>query len=173
MKYVGNNILPKDKLMRIRVLEQAQEYEVNQAGLLCKVRERGNKGSLGLDMQVVVPEALRTAVVAGCHEGTEGHTSVIKTYQKVRDRFYWPGMFLDVQKYIKFCPVCNRNTDKRTTAPIKQHVSASAPGETVVIDLLHYPKAKGCKYLLVAVDAYSRWGELKAYRTKSICCHSG
>ena len=44
--YVGNNILPKDKLMRIRVLEQAQEYEVNQAGLLCKVRERGNKGSL-------------------------------------------------------------------------------------------------------------------------------
>lgn len=86
--YVGNNILPKDKLMRIRVLEQAQEYEVNQAGLLCRVRERGNKGSLGLDMQVVVPEALRTAVVAGCHEGGEGHGSVINTYQKVRDRFY-------------------------------------------------------------------------------------
>ena len=119
-------------------------------------------------MQVVVPEALRTAVVAGCHEGTEGHTSVIKTHQKVRDRFYWPGMFLDVQKYIKFCPVCNRNTDKRTTAPIKQHMTANAPGETVVIYLLHlvYPKAKGCKYLLVAVDAYSRWGELNALQDK-------
>ena len=95
---MGKNILPKEKLMRIRVLEQAQEYEVNQAGLLCKVMERGHKGSRGLDMQVVpvVPEALRTAVMAGCHEGGEGHASVIKTYQKVRDRFYWPGMFLDV-----------------------------------------------------------------------------
>ena len=113
-------------------------------------------------MQVVVPEALRTAVVTGCHKGGEGHASVIQTYQKVRDRFYWPGMFLDVQKYIKSCPVCNRNTHKRTTAPIKQQVTASAPGETVVIDLLHYPKAKGFKYVLVAVDAYSRWGELKA-----------
>jgi hypothetical protein len=164
--YVSKNILPKDKLLRIRVLEQAQDYGVNQTGLLCRVRERGSRGSLGLDMQVVIPEALRTAVVAGCHEGTEGHSSVIKTYQKVRDRFYWPGMFLDVQKYIKFCPLCNRNTDKRTKAPIKQHVMAGAPGETVVIDLLHYPKAKGCKYLLVAVDAYSRWGELKALQDK-------
>ena len=88
--YVSKSILPKDKLMRIRVLEQAQAYEVNQAGLLCRVRERGSKGSLGLDMQVVVPEALRTAVVAGCHEGIKGHASVIKTYQKVLDRFYWP-----------------------------------------------------------------------------------
>ena len=52
-------------------------------------------------MQVVIPEALRTAVVAGCHEGSEGHSSVIKTYQKVRDQFYWPGMFLDVQKLHK------------------------------------------------------------------------
>ena len=38
--YVSKNILPKDKLLRIRVLEQAQDYEVNQTGLLCRVRER-------------------------------------------------------------------------------------------------------------------------------------
>ena len=45
-------------------------------------------------------------------------------------------------------------------------MTASAPGETAVIDLLHYPKAKGCNYLLVAVDAYSRWGEQKALQDK-------
>ena len=32
--YISKNILPKDKLLRIRVLEQAQDYEVNQTGLL-------------------------------------------------------------------------------------------------------------------------------------------
>ena len=102
--YISKTILPKDKLLRIRVLEQAQDYEVNQTGLLCRVRERDSKGSLGLGMYVVIPEALRTAVVAGCHEGTEGHSSVIKTYQKVRDRIYWPGMFLDVQNVHKVLP---------------------------------------------------------------------
>jgi hypothetical protein len=55
---------------------------------------------------------------------------VLKTYQKVRDRFYWPGMFLDVQDFVKYCGVCNRNTDKRTRAPIKDHIMAEAPGET-------------------------------------------
>ena len=164
--YVQNKVLPKDKLMRIRVLEQAQSYKVNQLGLLCKVRLRGRNGSLGVDMQVVIPEGLRSAVIEGCHDGTEGHSSVLKTYQKVRDRFYWPGMFLDVQNFVKYCPMCNRNTDKRTAAPIKQHIQAQAPGETVVIDLLHFPKAKGHKYLLVAVDAYSRWGELRALPDK-------
>jgi hypothetical protein len=28
-----------------------------------------------------------------------------------------------------------------------QHIEANAPGETVVMDLLHYPKAKGHKYV--------------------------
>ena len=54
--YIRDGIMPRDKLTRIRALEQAQMYEVNQAGALCKVRERGNKGSLGLDLQVVIPE---------------------------------------------------------------------------------------------------------------------
>ena len=165
--YIRDGIMPRDKLTRIRALEQAQMYEVNQAGALCKVRERGKKGSLGLDLQVVIPEGpQRDIVIAGCHEGAEGHASVLKTYQKVRDRFYWPGMFLDVQDFVKYCGVCNRNTDKRTRAPIKGHVLSEAPGETVVVDLLHFPKAKGDKYLLVAVDAYSRWGELKALPDK-------
>ena len=163
--YVQNKVLPKAKLMRIGVLDQAQFYEVNQAGLLCKVRPRRRSGSLRLDMQVLIPEGLRSAVIEGC-EGTEGHASVLKTYQKVRDRFYWPRMFLDVQKFVKYCPMCNCNTDKRTSAPIKQHIQAHAPGETVVVDLPHFPKAKGHKYLLVAVGAYSRWGELHALPDK-------
>ena len=62
--YVQNRVLPKDKLTRIRVLEQAQFYEVNQAGLLCKIRLRGRNGSLGMDMQVVIPEGMRSSKAA-------------------------------------------------------------------------------------------------------------
>ena len=62
--------------------------------------------------------------------------------------------------------MCNRNTDKRAISLIKDHVLSEAPGETVVVDLLHFPKFKGDKYLLVAVGGYSRWGELKALPDK-------
>ena len=31
------------------------------------------------------------------------------------------------------------------------------------MDLLHYPKAKGYKYVLVVVDAFSRWAEVAEY----------
>ena len=79
-------------------------------------------------------------MIAGCHENKEGHASVLKTFQKVRERFYWPGMFMDVQQYLKFCPECGLNAQKRSKAPITQHIEANAPGETVVMDLLHYSK---------------------------------
>ena len=141
-------------------------YEVNKAGMLCRVRQRGKQGSLGMDMQVVVPEEFRGTVIDGCHENKEGHASVLKTFQKVRERFYWPGMFMDVQRYLKFCPECGLNAQKRSKAPIMQHIEANAPGETVVMDLLHYPKAKGHKYVLVVVDAFSRWAEVAALKDK-------
>ena len=99
-EYIVDRKLPVDRLQRIRVLETAPLYEVNQAGLLCRVRGRGDSGSLGVDLQVVVPEALRGTIIAGCHQGPEGHASVLKTFQKVRDRFYWPVMFLDTQRYL-------------------------------------------------------------------------
>ena len=98
-EYIINQKLPSDRMARIRVLEASPLYDVNQAGLLCRVRERGIKGSLGMYLQVMVQEALRGAIIQGCHQGDAGHYSVMKTYQKVRDRFYWPGMFSDIQQY--------------------------------------------------------------------------
>ena len=105
-------------------------------------------------------------MIAGCHENKEGHASVLKMFQKVQERFYWPGMFMDVQRYLKFCPECGLSTQRRSKAQIMQHIEANAPGETVVVDLLHYPKVKGHKYVLVAVDAFSRWAEVSALKDK-------
>ena len=160
-QYLKEGALPEDRLERIWVLQTAPMHEVNQAGMLCRVKERGNKGSLGLEMQVLVPETLRGEVVARIHEEA-GHASTLKTYQRVRERFYWPGMFTDVAKYVTYCTQCQLDSVPRKKALITKHIEAAAPGETWVIDLLHHPTAKGFRYVLVAIDAYSRWGEVKA-----------
>ena len=158
--YVQHQQLPAGRLEKVKILESAPFYEVNQSGMLCRVRERGDRGSLGLTMQVLVPPELRGELIAGCHEDKEGHASAMKTFQKLRDRFYWPGMFKDVQDYLKYCPQCQLTQMVKLKAPIKRHIESAAPGETWVIDLLHYPTAQGYKYVLVAVDAYSRWAEV-------------
>ena len=61
-------------------------------------------------------------------------------------------MFMDVQQYLKFFPECGLNVQKRLKVLITRHIEANTPGETVVMDLLHYPKAKlkGHTYVLAS-----------------------
>ena len=54
------------------------------------------------------------------------------------------------------------NSEVKSKAPVKNHITADAPGETFVLDLMYFPEAHGDKYILVAVDAYSRWVEVMA-----------
>ena len=129
VEYVREQNLPADRLEKIKILESAPLYEVNASGLLCRIRDRGKRGELGLAMQVMVPAEMRGQVIAGCHEGHEGHASVLKTFQRLRERFYWPGMFTDVQLYLKYCPQCQLTQRVIKTAPIKRHIESSAPGE--------------------------------------------
>ena len=75
-------------------------------------------------------------------------------------------MFKDAQDYLKYCPQCQLTQMVKLKAPIKRHIESAAPGETWVIDLLHYPSAQGYKYVLVAVDAYSRWTEVHPFENK-------
>ena len=100
-------------------------------------------------MQVAVPEELRGIIIMACHEAKEGHQSAMKTYQKVRERFYWPGCFADCVKVVRHCAECQLNSQLRSKAPVLRHIESSEPGAVWVIDLLHYPTAEGFKYVLV------------------------
>ena len=166
-KYLLEERLPEDRLARMRTIEMAPMYEVNAEGALCRVRQKGKDAKLGLELQVVVPEKMQGAVIEANHQGLGCHESVIKTFQKVRAKYWWPGMYADVHRFVKYCAKCQFNAKVRSAAPITKHITANAPGETIVIDLLHYPQAKGYKYVLTVIDAYSRWGEMEPLKDKS------
>jgi len=163
LRYLVDKEMPASRLEKIRLLETSHLYEVTEGGLLCRPRDRGQ---LGVQLQVMVPEQFRSAVIRGCHELMEGHAAALRTFQKVRSNFWWPGMFLDIQKYVKYCVQCQFNRQFRSKAPIERHITSAAPGEVWVVDLLHFPEAYGDKYVLVAVDAYSRWVEVSAIADK-------
>ena len=74
-------------------------------GLLC--RWKVTAGRSRRSIQVVVPAKLRAEVLAYCHgHRTAAHFGRKRTLEKVKRRYYWPGMGKDISRWVKHCPTC-------------------------------------------------------------------
>jgi len=76
-------------------------------------------GLLRYKERVIVPtdSTLRAKLLHEMHDTkVGGHSGVLRTYKKLGQQFYWPGMCKSVQEYIKNCVVCQK-TKSDTLAP--------------------------------------------------------
>ena len=63
--------------------------------------------------QLVVPATLREKVMKLAHDSImSGHQSVKKTYDRVVEHFFWPGVHGDVVRYCRSCDICQRTVTK-------------------------------------------------------------
>ena len=77
-------------------------------GLL--VRSMGNRSPYP-NYVIVVPSAVRDTILKAVHDNPfAGHLGITRTEERVRKRFYWPGIRGDVEKYVKHCAVCAHHT---------------------------------------------------------------
>ena len=57
--------------------------------------------------QIVVPKLYRSDISSLAHETPmSGHLGVNKTYHKILNHFYWPGLKADVSNYCRSCHTC-------------------------------------------------------------------
>ena len=71
----------------------------------------------GLDgvNQLVVPDSLRDEVLHGVHEGVGGgHLGVEKTVAKLKEHFYWPDHYSNVQNW---CATYGGYVARKTAQP--------------------------------------------------------
>ncbi|KAK3921822.1 Retrovirus-related Pol polyprotein from transposon 412 [Frankliniella fusca] len=114
--------------------------------------------------QLVLPRVYIPAVLRTLHDapGTGGHLGHNKTIAKVRAHYYWPGLCQEVKLWCLSCAVCRtkKGPPRRTRAPLTLH-NVGVPWERVGVDLAGpFPRtARGNRYLLVAVDYFSKWPE--------------
>ena len=76
--------------------------------------------------RLVVPVALRRVLVNLAHEG---HQGIVRTKQRIRELYWWPGIDCLVKEQIKNCEVC-LSSDKVTTvraAPLQSVPFPSMP----------------------------------------------
>ena len=131
-------------------------------GFLCRRFE--DTRSLETIHQVVVPYALVGRVLRHFHDqpGSGGHLGVNKTLKKIRQQFYWVGMCQDAHLCCMSCALCRSKKGPRhkPRAPLRRY-NVGVPWERVAVDMAGpYPTTpRGNKYLLVALDYFTRWPE--------------
>ena len=59
-----------------------------------------------VDVQVVVPEALKENVLEQLHN--RGHLGIHKTMEKVKQCFYWPGYEDHIKSWVQNCLQCQQ-----------------------------------------------------------------
>ena len=121
------------------------------------VKARGER------LQLVVPVDLRRRLFDMAHAGpTAAHLGSIRIIQQLKEHYFWPGLNRDVRLWYRQCEQCAKSKGP----PLRQHgelqkIVVTAPMDLVTIDILSgLPTADdGSKYLLVAVDFYTKWME--------------
>ena len=114
----------------------------------------------------------------GYHEGISdspeavalsGHRGRESTYQKISEKFYWHGMVDDVKNYIKTCHKCQHEVKifKKVSPDLQSIPIESEVMKQVGVDLCNLPEVDGFKHLVVLIDYFSKWSEVKPVKDKS------
>lgn len=77
-------------------------------------------------------------VLQELHEGTLScHLGEEKTLSQLKERFYWPGHWNDVQHWVKTCEACStrKTATPKRRAPLWT-VKAGNPMQVVAVDIL-------------------------------------
>ena len=142
-----------------RLLLQQWESLRIKNGILWRRRLGGNES----DLQLVLPTEFQADVLRSLHEGaTSAHLGEEKMLQQLKERFYWPGCTDAVKDYCATCAIC---CTRKSAAPKRkaglQTIQAGYPLQIVCVDIMGpLPETdQGSKYVLVAVDYFTRWVE--------------
>jgi hypothetical protein len=120
--------------------------------------------------QLVLPAKLQVDALRDLHQGAVGgHIGEEKMKHRLKERFYWPGCTEAVGEWCRNCRSC---TTRKTVAPKRraplQTIKAGYPMQIVSVDLMGpLPETEdGCKYVMVAMDCFTRWVEVYAIRNQ-------
>ena len=87
-----------------------------------------------------------------------GHPGVARTRKMLCDKFVWPSIREDVSKWARECLECQRSkVTRHTVPPIGTFEIPTRRFEHIHVDIVTLPLSNGFKYLLTAVDRFTRW----------------
>ena len=125
--------------------------------------------------QLLLPRGYISKALYLAHTHLLGaHLGMEKTYERLRARFYWPGIKRAVEDYCRCCAECQLHSPRNTVpSPLIPLPIIDVPFQRIGMDIVGpLPKSsRGHKYILVIMDYATRYPEaipLRAATGKTI-----
>ncbi|XP_038555072.1 uncharacterized protein LOC119888541 [Micropterus salmoides] len=131
--------------------------ELNRLELHNGVLYRRRQDGPNIIFQLVLPEELRSVALKSLHDDM-GHMGVERTVDLARARFYWPKMYMAIEKMIGTCERCVRRKSPPERAAPLMNIKTSRPLELVCMDFLSLePDRSNTKDILVITDHFTKY----------------
>jgi hypothetical protein len=153
---------PSSRLLRWRLLLEEYDYTVEyKAGKRNVNADALSRNPVVMTVMISSKEK-QTKILKEMHEcPVGGHEGVQRTYERLKLYVTWPGMFRDVEEYIKNCEICQKNkfTGPYTKAPFQETDTQSVPWNKIYLDVVGplNTTEDGYKYILTCQDNLSKY----------------
>ncbi|VDH94133.1 Hypothetical predicted protein [Mytilus galloprovincialis] len=171
--FLENGILPDDKKRAQAIPYETGQYELLNDTLyhFFQPRTKTRTSKNQLIKQVAIPEPLRNDILLSFHDQKAGgsHLGVQRTYEAIKQRYFWPKMYQNVYDYVTSCQICQTVKKDSTAkkAPLKS-LPVQGPFVRLHMDVLGgLPTSKEkYKYILLVTDSFSHWCECFPMKTQ-------
>jgi hypothetical protein len=119
------------------------------------------EGLLFKGNQLCIPKcSMRENLLKKKHSGgLAGHFGHDKTFSKLNESYFWPGMRADVKRFMGRCRICQHSKGKRQNASLYQLLPIpKRPWDAVSMDfILGLPRTqRGFDSIFVVIDRFSK-----------------
>ncbi|GBG88915.1 hypothetical protein CBR_g48527 [Chara braunii] len=144
-----------------KVRKEAQQYCLKADHLFKRPPKNG------MSKRVVCDEDEQRDIIAELHDVVGGHTGVEGTFEKVRNLYWWDGLYRDVEAYCLTCVECQ----KRVVVKYREPLFPSYPttvGQKIHVDLVKMRKGEGgMNYIMDIRDDLTGFVEAWPLRQKT------
>src|ERR1051325_4524086 len=156
--YLNTSSYPKNSTNteKEKIKQQSTKYVIQQRQLFRKTND-------GQHQRVILPDQTELILFNIHKDQSSAHLGVDATYEKLKERYYWPNMYESVVQYIRSCDNCQRRGKPNRREELKS-IKVGKPFHRIGIDIKGPLSitTKGNRYIIVAMDYLTKWPEAKA-----------
>ncbi|KAK3105624.1 hypothetical protein FSP39_002098 [Pinctada imbricata] len=174
IQYLQDQKLPDDGKRRDKIIAESKHYGIVD-GILVHFYQRRCKRQpteFRYIKQVAMPKVLRQEALKQYHDSIAGggHLGIEKVSTAMVQMYHWPHMHQDIVNYVRSCIRCQQaKRDSNPARPPLTPLPRRDRFDCWQIDILGpiHKSPEGYEYILLCIEAHSRWPEAIPLKTQS------
>jgi hypothetical protein len=166
--FLDLQLLPRDRQQARRTILIAESFQIvnNQLVKTAHFQRKRRAQYRPIVTQICAPKEWRLPILVQFHDFLN-HSNSERCYYTIRDRFFWPNQFADVNNYVLSCEVCQKVRYRRQKEIPSGPSLAFSVMQAVHVDFFGpiTPKDGQYSFVLILCDHSSQYLELCATKT--------